>query len=460
MTAAMVATSIACSAVQRNASQVHVQLPTPMSLVVCDDGAMPCDYELRSLLGALVQSGKAAKVRVTWNGAILMEDAWMPTAVLQPPSRSVSLTQFNLDFTAHGGVADAPMLVCQALERLALVHFGLAFSLKVGSTEPFEFRPCRDSVEAFERLYGLRLEYSAVVPGVMATAQAVSLTQYGQLQLCIDPHTLQVAPPEVTARIARRLGTPAVKSLCRAFLALLPTSQWPCAAAGATPAAAKRHRPSASSSTPSLADLVEMGASLRSTPRKTPRATPALRVTVHRADLGGDVILVGQFNREFILVATAAGKLLCFDQHAAHERVRFEQFQREYAAASAAKRTVKAVHPPVVVLSERALNIDVLRARGFALEAVGARQFAVSSVPVVMGVALQPGDALQQADSPGVLPPSVLAVLASKACRGAVFFGDALDHATMHSIVRGLASCDFPFQCAHGRPSVVPLTHG
>ena len=45
---------------------------------------------------------------------------------------------------------------------------------------------------------------------------------------------------------------------------------------------------------------------------------------------------------------------------------------------------------------------------------------------------------------------------------GAIKFGDALTHKECRNLITSLLSCQLPFQCAHGRPSVVPvvnLTH-
>ncbi|XP_076017864.1 DNA mismatch repair protein Mlh3 isoform X2 [Genypterus blacodes] len=57
----------------------------------------------------------------------------------------------------------------------------------------------------------------------------------------------------------------------------------------------------------------------------------------------------------------------------------------------------------------------------------------------------------------GSLPLTVLKVLASLACHGAVKFNDALSRDECSSLVESLSSCRLPFQCAHGRPSIAPL---
>jgi len=54
-------------------------------------------------------------------------------------------------------------------------------------------------------------------------------------------------------------------------------------------------------------------------------------------------------------------------------------------------------------------------------------------------------------------PPALLDMLNSRACRSAIMFNDELSRAQCEILVRRLAGCLFPFQCAHGRPSLVPL---
>lgn len=55
-------------------------------------------------------------------------------------------------------------------------------------------------------------------------------------------------------------------------------------------------------------------------------------------------------------------------------------------------------------------------------------------------------------------PKGILDIVNSKACRGAIMFNDELSVAQCRDLVQQLSQCTFPFQCAHGRPSIVPLT--
>jgi DNA mismatch repair protein MLH3 len=54
-------------------------------------------------------------------------------------------------------------------------------------------------------------------------------------------------------------------------------------------------------------------------------------------------------------------------------------------------------------------------------------------------------------------PRDLLDMVNSRACRSAVMFNDELTREECQELVQRLAGCVFPFQCAHGRPSMVPL---
>lgn len=54
-------------------------------------------------------------------------------------------------------------------------------------------------------------------------------------------------------------------------------------------------------------------------------------------------------------------------------------------------------------------------------------------------------------------PEGILDMINSRACRSSIMFNDALTLEECRDLVQRLADCAFPFQCAHGRPSMVPL---
>ncbi|CEP11217.1 hypothetical protein [Parasitella parasitica] len=54
-------------------------------------------------------------------------------------------------------------------------------------------------------------------------------------------------------------------------------------------------------------------------------------------------------------------------------------------------------------------------------------------------------------------PRGILEILKSRACRSAIMFNDILNLEECSTVVKNLSNCNFPFQCAHGRPSAVPI---
>ncbi|KAL7409918.1 hypothetical protein BDY24DRAFT_355430 [Mrakia frigida] len=56
-------------------------------------------------------------------------------------------------------------------------------------------------------------------------------------------------------------------------------------------------------------------------------------------------------------------------------------------------------------------------------------------------------------------PREILDLVNSKACRGAIMFNDPLKPQQCEKLIKDLSETVFPFQCAHGRPSVVPLVN-
>ena len=96
----------------------------------------------------------------------------------------------------------------------------------------------------------------------------------------------------------------------------------------------------------------------------------------------------------------------------------------------------------------------------------------IHSLPLIFGVRLSPGDlrsfVAELGSGPIVnganipahrrpKPAAAMHVINYKACRGAIKFGDAITDEAAVRLVGRLALCTYPFQCAHGRPTVVPL---
>jgi len=196
-----------------------------------------------------------------------------------------------------------------------------------------------------------------------------------------------------------------------------------------------------------------------------------------------DAEFVGQVNDEFlILKKQPEGTLLIVDQHAADERVRFERFQRDAELAHGmddivngdpeARCTVEieetdsswlAMSPLLrITKSERERLIraqEQCESWGFRWRFENDLQVLVEKVPILHGAKLSPQALLEivnNLEDTSKLPLPFRRLLASKACRGAIMFGQPLAAEECTRLVRELSLCWLPFQCAHGRPSIVP----
>lgn len=67
------------------------------------------------------------------------------------------------------------------------------------------------------------------------------------------------------------------------------------------------------------------------------------------------------------------------------------------------------------------------------------------------------GDKKQWLSKISSCPKGLIEMLNSRACRSAIMFNDVLAMEKCKALVKRLANCSFPFQCAHGRPSMVVL---
>lgn len=96
------------------------------------------------------------------------------------------------------------------------------------------------------------------------------------------------------------------------------------------------------------------------------------------------------------------------------------------------------------------LLIDLVRSTIWS-NLASSRTTAIARPPTV------PGQEHSWLDRIGSCPKALLEMLNSRACRSAVMFNDVLSVRECENLMAGLAKCAFPFMCAHGRVSMVPI---
>ncbi len=153
------------------------------------------------------------------------------------------------------------------------------------------------------------------------------------------------------------------------------------------------------------------------------------------------------------------------DQHAAHERVFYEQFVREWKNEEKASQIL--LQPFVFEVSPaiKARELDwmpVLADMAYAVEEFGPKSYAVKEIPAFM----DDGEARRFLDEfierleeeRDVTDREKLDRIITMSCKSAVKANDALDPAEMKRLLDDLSNCENPFTCPHGRPVFLKLS--
>ncbi len=185
--------------------------------------------------------------------------------------------------------------------------------------------------------------------------------------------------------------------------------------------------------------------------------------------------LVGQIASAY-LVAEGPDGLYLIDQHAAHERVLFENFMAMRAASSQSATGSGETNVPSQVLlqpvtvdfppaSARLIEdqLPVLNRLGFQVELFGKGSFLVRSIPTLL-VGMDPSAALAviveefEEDETPLQAESEARIIARVCKRAAVKAGQALSPEEQVALLADLEACQSPRTCPHGRPTMIHLS--
>lgn len=175
--------------------------------------------------------------------------------------------------------------------------------------------------------------------------------------------------------------------------------------------------------------------------------------------------VVGQLAAAYIIAEGPDGMYL-IDQHAAHERVLYEQMLAEHAGRRLAVQPL--LEPLVLDLSPEqaavvAEELATLNDLGVGIEPFGGASYLVRSVPAILSRE-NPVAALTEiidglARQEDVVEGAAEARLITLICkRAAIKAGAPLALAEMQELVRRLEACRSPRTCPHGRPTMLHMT--
>ncbi|WP_342676635.1 DNA mismatch repair endonuclease MutL [Methanofollis sp. UBA420] len=194
------------------------------------------------------------------------------------------------------------------------------------------------------------------------------------------------------------------------------------------------------------------------------RQTSLPLVTAER-NLLPEIEILGQVDATYIVGRAENNSLIVIDQHAAHERILYEQVTEKQQDG---QKTQELIVPVLITFTaqEAELVKDALPAleeEGFALDEFGPDTYAVSAIPIVLG----------RMEDPAVVRDLVSALVREAtrdpvgrreaitrrvACRGAIKAGDPLTREQMRRLVDQLAHTKSPYTCPHGRPTILSFS--
>ena len=156
-------------------------------------------------------------------------------------------------------------------------------------------------------------------------------------------------------------------------------------------------------------------------------------------------------------------KLYIVDQHAAHEKVLYERFSKQIQSGKVASQMISPPHIVTLTGSEEETlkeNMNVFAETGFTIEHFGGCEYAISSVPTdLFGMGeCEYFTAILDDLSEGVKHSSIEQVknrIATMACKAAVKGNMRLSYREADALISELLSCDNPYNCPHGRPTVI-----
>ncbi len=175
--------------------------------------------------------------------------------------------------------------------------------------------------------------------------------------------------------------------------------------------------------------------------------------------------LIGQIFDTYWLISYQ-DKLLIIDQHAAHEKIKYERFMKQFREHAVVSQTLM---PPLVVTltgKERECyerHAGDFEALGFLIEEFGGSEYAIRGVPMDL-YGYGGKDFFQEildeleGESVSGTPEGVRIRIATMACKAAVKGNMQLGRQEAEQLIDELLTLDNPYHCPHGRPTIIAMS--
>jgi DNA mismatch repair protein MutL len=192
-----------------------------------------------------------------------------------------------------------------------------------------------------------------------------------------------------------------------------------------------------------------------SSPEASPRVSAA------------DFRIIGVLGKLYVLLESAEG-LVLMDQHAAHERILFEQMRNRIASGGIPSQRL--LVPVTVELAPREFdlvlqNLEALQRLGIGAEAFGTNTLKIDSLPTFFkqdDPAAYMSEVVEELKRASRQIASVRLgedLVATTVCRHAVKANDTLRTPELQRLLEDLLACELPYCCPHGRPTLIQMSY-
>lgn len=175
--------------------------------------------------------------------------------------------------------------------------------------------------------------------------------------------------------------------------------------------------------------------------------------------------IIGQIFATYWLIEHES-QLLIIDQHAAHEKVLYENLMKHLSEKEGLTQNLAA--PIVISLSEREAdvlkeNINVFEHLGFRIEHFGEKDYLITGVPAdFLDVAskelfIDILDSLSESGKHGQ-SEEILERCASMSCKAAVKGNQMMSHEEANQLIGQMLLMEQPYHCPHGRPTTIAIS--
>ncbi|MEG0249732.1 MAG: DNA mismatch repair endonuclease MutL [Peptostreptococcus sp.] len=164
------------------------------------------------------------------------------------------------------------------------------------------------------------------------------------------------------------------------------------------------------------------------------------------------------------VIFTKADEMIMMDQHAAHERIRFEMYMKKFKNNTLSIQML--IEPIIMDLSpvDMALtvkNLDIFERFGFIIEEFGHKNISIRGVPNTFGSPESQRFIYEIIDNLGKITnvyDTKYDNIAEIACKSAIKGNEKISYQEAMELIKELELCENPYTCPHGRPIMVKMT--